>query len=436
MIFIPILFLLGGCSLSVLMNTFACLGRIQSEDYLTRNQRLYFFYFWIQRLTKKNSWVEVIWFLHAAKYVSYILYALTSILMMPTLSTKGLIISCIVISLIPLILEVFLYFLSSLNALLSLQISTPFNTLLLLCFAPVILPLFFAKQILTLKRPLLSLPLSSFNVKDKILEFVNESELSPFLEPVQKRLITSIASFSDHIVREIMVPRIDVFALSIDQTVHEAAQQFIKEGYSRIPVYQNNLDTTIGVLLYKDVMEYYFRSIENKEASPLKTPLKKLVKPVLYTPETKKIAVLLQEIKQKQIHLALVVDEYGSTEGIITTEDILEELVGEIADEYDVIEEETLYSTHTAGGWIVDAKMNLLDIQKELGILIPKSREYDTIGGYVFHRAGTIPSKGWRLHTDLFDLEVLNSTERTIEKVIIMPSIKKAPNSHPPEETT
>ncbi|MCB1110891.1 MAG: HlyC/CorC family transporter, partial [Chlamydiia bacterium] len=118
-----------------------------------------------------------------------------------------------------------------------------------------------------------------------------------------------------------------------------------------------------------------------------------------------------------------VVDEYGGTEGIVTIEDILEELVGEIADEHDSIEEEQLYSPHPNGGFIVDGKMTILDIEKELSIQIPSSPEYDTIGGYVFHRAGTIPSKGWKIHNDNFDLEVLVSSERVIDQVLITPCV-------------
>jgi CBS domain containing-hemolysin-like protein len=181
------------------------------------------------------------------------------------------------------------------------------------------------------------------------------------------------------------------------------------------------MDNIVGVILYKDVMEYYFNCIEKKETSPLETPLEKLLKPVIYTPETKKISHLLQEIRSHQIHLAIVVDEYGGTEGIVTIEDILEELVGEIADEYDIIDEEKLYMPYPAGGWIVDAKMTIIDIEKELGIFIPQSPEYDTLGGFVFHRAGTIPSKGWKIHNDNFDLEVLSSSARSLEKIILIP---------------
>ena len=258
-------------------------------------------------------------------------------------------------------------------------------------------------------------------MKDKILELAYESDLALHLDPFDRKTICAVASMRDRIVRKIMVPRMHIFALSVNQTVHEAAQKFISEGYSRIPVYRDSVDQIIGVLLYKDVIEYYVKSTQKNDPSLIETPLEKLLTPVLYTPETKKISQLLQEFRSKQIHLAIVVDEYGGTEGIVTIEDILEELVGEIADEHDSLEEEQLYKPHPGGGYIVDGKMAILDIEKELSIQIPSSSEYDTIGGYVFHRAGSIPSKGWKIHLDHFNIEVLSSSQRAIDKVLITP---------------
>jgi CBS domain containing-hemolysin-like protein len=196
-------------------------------------------------------------------------------------------------------------------------------------------------------------------------------------------------------------------------TLAKASKIVLKERYSRLPVYHDNIDHIVGVLLYKDVLSAYAQN-------PSEGTIRPLIKPVLYTPETKQISILLQEFRSKQIHLAIVVDEYGGTEGIITIEDILEELVGEIADEDDT-DQEILFSVLPSGGWIVDARMTILDIEKELSIRIPTSPEYDTLGGYIYHRAGAIPSRGWRLHHDDFDLEILSSDDRSIEKVKIIP---------------
>ena len=128
---------------------------------------------------------------------------------------------------------------------------------------------------------------------------------------------------------------------------------------------------------------------------------------------------LLQEFRKKQVHMAIVVDEYGGTEGIVTIEDILEQIVGEIADEYD--EDEEMFFAQNDGSWIVDARMNILDAEEQLGILVPQDGDYDTIGGYIYHRAGTIPSKGFVIKHDDFELEVLRSSERCVEKVRITP---------------
>jgi CBS domain containing-hemolysin-like protein len=263
--------------------------------------------------------------------------------------------------------------------------------------------------------------ITSLRMRDKILEILQDPEFAPYLDLHHQKLILSLVSFKEKIAREIMVPRIDMFALSSETTLKEAAKSFLSEGYSRIPVYQESVDNIIGVVYYKDILTHYMKCTEEKQPQhQLNKPIVHLVKSIVYTPETKPISTLLQEFRNKQIHMAIVVDEYGGTEGIVTIEDILEELVGEIADEYDR-EEEALYTPLPTGGWIIDAKMGIIDIEEELGVKIPESPEYDTLGGYIFHKAGTIPLKGWRLHHDEFDIEVLSSDERSIDKVRIIP---------------
>jgi len=260
---------------------------------------------------------------------------------------------------------------------------------------------------------------TSYRIKDKILEILHDAEFAPYLDPNDQKLILSLVSFKERIVREVMVPRIDMFTLSSTTSIREAAKGFLEEGYSRIPVWKETVDNIIGTLYYKDLFNIF--STHFTSDKELDAPIENLLKPIVYAPETKPISQLLQEFRNKQIHLAIVVDEYGGTEGIVTIEDILEELVGEIADEYDE-DEEALFSVIPSGGWIVDSKMTILDIEEELGLQIPQGPEYETVGGYIFHKAGTIPSKGWRLHTDEFELEVLSSSERTIEKIRVTPN--------------
>jgi putative hemolysin len=252
------------------------------------------------------------------------------------------------------------------------------------------------------------------HITDKIIELFEETSA---LDSHHKKLIESTFTLKDRIAREIMKPRINVFSLDIFTPIREAALLMEEEGFSRVPVYEGNVDQIVGVLMYKDLLALY----QKEDPSLLNQPIKTITKDVLYTPETKRVINLLQEFRTKQMHMAIVVDEYGGTEGIVTIEDILEEIVGEISDEHDDVEEETLFSVESTGGWIVDAHMNILDIEDELGVKIPQEGEYDTLGGYIFHRAGEIPKPGLIIYHDKFKLEILKSTERSIEKVKIIP---------------
>jgi CBS domain containing-hemolysin-like protein len=172
--------------------------------------------------------------------------------------------------------------------------------------------------------------------------------------------------------------------------------------------------------MYKDVLSEYMRFEQSgNDATILQAPIEKIQKNVLYTPETQKISNLLLEFRKQQVHLAIVVDEYGGTEGIVTIEDILEEIVGEIEDEYD--EEEDMYFPQHDGSWVVDARMSILDLKQELGITIPQEGDYDTVGGFIFHCAGSIPSKGYVIHQEEFEMEILRSDERRVERVRIKP---------------
>lgn len=282
---------------------------------------------------------------------------------------------------LPPILVLGLYALSEMNPRIALRIAAPIASLCLLPLAP----------------------------------FVALIRSSPDEEPSNPaHLFPTSMGFEERVAKEVMVPRVDLFGILAETPIRTAVKQFTKEGYSRVPLFRETLDEIIGVVLYKDLLR-----IVTDPRADLDAPIETLSKPVLYAPENKKIAQLLQEFRAKQLHMAIIVDEYGGTEGIVTIEDILEELVGEIEDEYDI--EGPPFLALPSGGWVVDAKMSILDIEDQIGIQIPQSPEYETIGGYIFDQAGTIPPKGWRLTHDRFDLEVLSSNERSIKKIKITP---------------
>ncbi len=247
--------------------------------------------------------------------------------------------------------------------------------------------------------------------KNELIHFLKDTELRSKLDIHDKKLISSVLTFGERIAREVMVPRVEVFSLAASTPINEAAKLIEEEGYSRIPIYEENVDEITGVVMYKDILRKYM------EEAPLDAPIQTLKKSVLYTPETKKISLLLQEFRKEQSHIAIVVDEYGGTEGIITIEDILEEIVGEIADEYDT--EEDLYVVQPDGSWVIDGRMNILDLEEEVGIKLPQEGEYDTVAGFIVHCTGDIPTENVVIHHDQFEIEILKASERQVEKVKI-----------------
>jgi CBS domain containing-hemolysin-like protein len=303
------------------------------------------------------------------------------------------------------------------------EFSIKFFAVIVSCFMLPLFPLtfLFLKILHTFPQSIYLDPIHepTQSAKQELIEMIEDSDINTHLDPHDKKLIESVMWFKDRIAREIMVPRLDIFSLPHDMTIEEAATLLYKEGYSRTPVYKETLDNIIGVLMYKDVLAKYMEHARKGDKAVLHMPIESLVKNVLYTPETKKISHLLQEFRKKQVHLAIIVDEYGGTEGIVTIEDILEEIVGDIADEYD--DEEALFLPLPEGGWLIDARMSILDIEEQLGIEIPQTGDYDSIGGYVFHETGTIPSKGYIIQKPHFEIEVVRSNDRRVEKLRIKP---------------
>lgn len=298
------------------------------------------------------------------------------------------------------------------------RVGGPLASIMLLLVLPITYPLLKATSNFSRTLYFDLSQASETQAKHEILEILQEVEFGPTLEPNEKRLITSLLNFRNRIAREIMVPRVDLFSLPNTTTIREAAAKIREEGYSRVPVYEETVDTIVGVVMYKDILTTYMDYVSNNnDPKILEAPISVIQKPVIYTPETKKIAQLLQDFKKEQSHLAIVVDEYGGTEGIVTIEDILEEIVGEISDEYDT--DKALYIPQPDGSWIVDARMNILDVQEELGIPIPEEAEYDTVGGFIAHTSGTIPAPGFMIHHDDFEMEIISSNDRTVEKVRI-----------------
>jgi CBS domain containing-hemolysin-like protein len=429
-LFVPAFFLFGSVVLTACSTAFLRLGKYKSKEFFkTGSSSLFFFLPVLKKFFPKQEWENLYFSLSLTKHIFQLAYAVSaffylvanikdlhSLLGSPSpqdlpylLAVGGSIIA------LSLILDYLTRLLASLWSKPTLRIASPFASIILIILFPIVGTLLHLTRGLLRKVPMEEEAAEQLTDKSKFREMINESDLHQLLDPSDQKLISSFVSFKERVAKEIMVPRVDLFALPAEMTIEQATGQFAAEGFSRIPIYKESLDQIIGVVLYKDLLKCY-----TSEGCTPSSALEVIAKPVLYAPENKKIAHLLQEFRSQQIHMAIIVDEYGGTEGIVTIEDILEELVGEIEDEYDLQEDRQFWELPD-GGWVVDAKMTLHDIEENLGIQIPASPEYETIGGYVIQCASRIPTKGWRLSHDAFKLEILSSNERSINKIKIIP---------------
>ncbi len=283
---------------------------------------------------------------------------------------------------------------------------------------PVVRLMLYLSALIT--RPLAGRPLP-FVTEEEIKTLVDAGEEGGVLEEEEKEMIYSIFEIGDTMAREIMVPRIDVLALDVETPMPQAMEAALSAGHSRIPVYQGNIDNIVGLLYAKDLLR------AGRDAGQLRD----LLRPAHFVPETKKVDELLAELQQKRIHLAVVVDEYGGTAGIVTLEDIVEEIVGEIRDEYDV-DEESLFERVREGEYIFDARIDLDEVNELLELQLP-SGDSDSLGGYIYGQLGHVPAPGEHVANDHVAFEVLSVTGRRIRKVRAM-RLPEAPASPGGEE--
>jgi putative hemolysin len=222
----------------------------------------------------------------------------------------------------------------------------------------------------------------------------------------ERKLLQSIVEFGDTLVREVMTPRPDIVAISEDATLEQLQALFREQEYSRIPVYKENLDNILGIVFIKDLL----RITEEQSRQGLPA----LLRPATFVPETKRVSELLKEFQRKQVQLAIVVDEYGGTAGLVTLEDLLEEIVGEIRDEYDVEAEPVV--DEGSGSFVFSAKVNFDEVRERLDVEI-EPEGFETVGGYVLTRVGRVPSAGETFEIDGLIVEVLEAERRRIHRV-------------------
>ena len=261
-----------------------------------------------------------------------------------------------------------------------------------------------------------------FVTEEELRLLVSVGEKEGILEQEETEMIRSIFEFADTTVREVMIPRIDMVTLESDATVDEAIDVALQGGFSRIPVYEESIDNIIGLLYTKDML----RQLREEHDT---LPIRDFVRPAYFVPETKKLDDLLREIRQKHVHMVIVVDEYGSVAGLVTIEDLVEEIVGDIQDEYD--REENLYEQVNENEYVFDAKISI-DEFNELMDTDLADEDYDTLGGFLYAQLDKIPIAGDTSTYKDLTFTVLSTRGRRITKVHV--ERKHAPAMQAPTE--
>ena len=248
--------------------------------------------------------------------------------------------------------------------------------------------------------------------EDEFKLLVNVGQEEGVFDESETEMINSIMEFDETYVKAIMVPRIDIVAVDVDDSINDALRLIIDGGHSRIPAYEESIDNIVGILYAKDIFEHL-----NANFDELK--VKELIRDAYYIPETKKVSDLLNELRLKKVHMAIILDEYGGTNGLVTIEDLIEEIIGDIQDEYDA--EEDLIVMHSDNQLVADARAPIGDVEEafdmELDEEILEDSEADTIGGLAFEHLGGIPEVNDEVTVGRFLIRIVNVSGRRITKV-------------------
>jgi len=245
--------------------------------------------------------------------------------------------------------------------------------------------------------------------EEEIHDLIEAGEEEGIVDEQEREMISAILELDSTVVREIMVPRTEMAAISVEASVRETIDAIIACGHSRMPVYDGTMDNIIGLLYAKDLLKSWGMADSQIQ-------LRDLIRQPFFTPETKTLELLLQEFKKKKVHLAIVVDEYGGTSGLVTIEDLLEQIVGDIQDEYDM--EEDLYVRNPDGSLTTDARLPIEELEEQFQLEIERDK-FDTVGGLVVHLADGIPVAGTVVIGEDLEIEILEADPRKVKRVKI-----------------
>ena len=250
---------------------------------------------------------------------------------------------------------------------------------------------------------------SGFISEDEVKSLIREGRKSGVFEPSEEDLIHSVFRFADTVVKEVMVPRTDIIAVEVGAGLNEILGTMNEKGFSRLPVYTETIDNIIGVVYLKDILPLH---LENKSFQ-----IDQVLRKPYIVPPNKNVSVLLKEMREKRIHLALVMDEYGGTDGLVTMEDLIEEIVGDIRDEQEKVLREI--EEIAANRYIVDGKTDIGKVNERLGVALPED-EFETVGGFVLGLFGRLPAEGDQVRYNNLMFTVLRLRKNHIARVRIL----------------
>ncbi|MCP4049256.1 MAG: HlyC/CorC family transporter [bacterium] len=297
---------------------------------------------------------------------------------------------------------------------LGLIISKPIYALLVILHPVIIFFTYLSKGISRLLG-LSSTEVGKILTAEEIKTIVKIGEEEGILEKEEKEMIHSIFEFSETIVREIMTPRTDTVCIDVKSSVSEAIQLIQDKGHSRIPVFEEKIDNILGIAYAKDLLGVHDKNLPSE--------ISIFMRKAVFIPETANIEDLLHQMKKAKIHIAIVVDEYGGMSGLVTLEDIIEEIVGEIQDEYDKDEKPEFIELKN-GHYLVEASININSLGEKLNCSFPEDEDYDTLGGFVLSELGKFPSKNEKIAYKNIDIIVKDIYKRRILQLEIF--VKKA----------
>ncbi len=249
------------------------------------------------------------------------------------------------------------------------------------------------------------------HTEEDLHEFIDASEQQGIIDEEEGDMLQSILELDETILREIMVPRTDIVCIDADAPLNHALTAILESGHSRIPVYKGNIDNIIGLVYAKDLLRFWGRPIDD-------IALSEVLRPPYLVPESKLVSDLLREFRETRVHIAIVIDEYGGTSGLITIEDLIEEIVGDIQDEYDI--EEDWLVEDADGSVVVDGRLGIEEFEEHFDIEVAREK-FDTVGGYIVEQYGRVPATGERIRVGVFDMRIEQGNERAVRKIRIFP---------------